>query len=115
MLHTNQSVPHIIAVSETWLDDSIPDGVVSLQDFSTIFRKDRTNRRGGGVLLLIRNGLSSHRRPDLEAWPESVWLKCLLRYFALETCSRLVTTAHHRPNAKTSFVSRKLSNYRLRE
>ena len=38
---------HILAFTETWLDNSISDGEVSLPGYS-IFRSDRTNGRGGG-------------------------------------------------------------------
>ncbi|XP_072014285.1 rotatin-like [Amphiura filiformis] len=45
------SSPSICALTETWLNDSIPNSVV-LQNYS-IFRSDRPNRRGGGVLLAL--------------------------------------------------------------
>ena len=39
---------HILAFTETWLDNSISDGEVSLPGYS-IFRSDRTNGRGNSV------------------------------------------------------------------
>ncbi len=53
----------IFSVSETWLDDSIPDSDISSNNF-TWFRWDR-NRRGGGVLVYVRECLPVRRRADL--------------------------------------------------
>ena len=66
----------IIALSETWLDESVPDSEVSLDNF-TIIRADRTRdsgkRRCGGVCLYINdrwcNNIKVHRKmctPNLE-------------------------------------------------
>ena len=40
----------IIAVTESWLDDSIESHEISLAGFQLPFRRDR-NRHGGGVLI----------------------------------------------------------------
>ena len=66
----------IIALTETWLDDSVSDDEVSLDNF-TIIRSDRTRNsgktRGGGLCLYINDrwcsNIKTHRRvcsPDLE-------------------------------------------------
>lgn len=47
----------IICVSETWLDQSTPDGLISLQGYK-IFRSDRPLRCGGGVAIYVRNGIT---------------------------------------------------------
>ena len=44
--------PDVIFLTETWLDDNIPDNCVSVSDF-TIARKDR-NKFGGRIMLYIR-------------------------------------------------------------
>ncbi len=46
----------LVAFSETWLDDSVPNALLSF-GFYTVVRKDRECRIGGGVALLIRRGL----------------------------------------------------------
>lgn len=56
---------HILAFTENWLDNSISDGEVSLPGYS-IFRSDRTNGRGGGVAVYVKETLSVIRRADLE-------------------------------------------------
>ncbi|KAK0135719.1 hypothetical protein N1851_028396 [Merluccius polli] len=66
----------IIALSETWLEESVSDSEVSLDNF-TIIRSDRTRHsgktRGGGVCLYINdrwcNNIKVHRKvctPNLE-------------------------------------------------
>ena len=47
----NVEKPHIIAITESWWDDSFNDGEVFPSDYS-VFRNDR-NRHGGGVALGI--------------------------------------------------------------
>ena len=67
----------IVAVTETWLDSSIPSSVVILNDNSyTIFRKDR-NRHGGGVMLAISNGLqpTAVDLPDTQTEIEIVFVQ----------------------------------------
>lgn len=56
--------PHIIGISETWLDDSILDSEISLAGYK-VERKDR-NRSGGGVATYISNTITSNRRSDIE-------------------------------------------------
>ncbi len=67
--------PHVIAVTESWLTPSVPNGALHVHGYDTVLRNDRSDdRRGGGVLLMIRNDLSRCKeRPDLRTWPESVW------------------------------------------
>ncbi len=49
------SLPDIIGVTETWLNDSIMNNEILSYDYS-IYRKDRSSR-GGGVLLAIHNSI----------------------------------------------------------
>ena len=46
----------ILAITETFLDDSVSDGEISGQ--YQIFRRDRS-RHGGGVLIMIRQGIAT--------------------------------------------------------
>ena len=48
--------PDIVVFTETWLDSSIPDSVVSMPLYS-VLRKDRINKIGGGVMMYIRNDI----------------------------------------------------------
>ena len=55
----------VIAITETWLDAGFMDFELGLKDYS-IHRRDRQDRRGGGVLLAVHRNLISIRRRDLE-------------------------------------------------
>ena len=63
----------ILTFSETWLDNSIRDDTVSLENFASPIRLDR-NRHGGGVAIYIRNTIPHRRRTDLEInGLEAIW------------------------------------------
>jgi len=47
----------IYFVTETWLNDSIYNGLLDPKSQFTVLRNDRTEHRGGGVCALIRNRL----------------------------------------------------------
>ena len=82
---SSQAPPHLNAVTETWLNASVPDSCLTIPSFSQVFRTDRSslsvspdgheNRRGGGVLLLVQESVKCRRRDDLQCWPESVWIE----------------------------------------
>ena len=54
----------IVGISETHLDSSIKDSLISIPNYK-ILRKDR-NRRSGGVCLYIKEHISCVRKYDLE-------------------------------------------------
>ena len=54
----------IACVCETWLHEGVLDNEI-LQGY-TIYRNDRLNNRGGGVLVAIKTNLRSIRRNNLE-------------------------------------------------
>ena len=55
----------IVAITETWLDNTIPDEVLKTSGYSTIFRRDR-NRHGGGTALMVSDSLVVSRLHDIE-------------------------------------------------
>ena len=55
----------VISITETWLDSSFMDFELGLNDYC-VHRKDRQDRRGGGVLLAVHADLLSIRTRDLE-------------------------------------------------
>lgn len=65
----------IIALTETWLDSTIPDQMLSIGGFLPPIRKDR-NRHGGGVLIYCADHLPVIPRPDLSTEAqESIWVE----------------------------------------
>ena len=56
----------IFFLAETWLDDTIPDGFVSISNYFFL-RRDRQHGIGGGVGVYFKSSLLVTRRPELEA------------------------------------------------
>jgi hypothetical protein len=59
--------PDILGVSETWLNNKLKDTDIASKEEYLIHRKDRTNRKGGGVMLMVKANIKSKRRDDLES------------------------------------------------
>lgn len=55
---------NVIALCETWLDQTIPTQEVDIPGFQ-LHRLDRLGSRGGGVCLYVKDGFVSRPRPDL--------------------------------------------------
>ena len=54
---------HVMAITETHLDSTFDDSLISIEGFS-MFRKDR-NRFGGGVAIYVKHHIPVKLRPDL--------------------------------------------------
>ena len=52
--------PGVFAITETWLDCSVPDSVILFHDYN-IYRKDRSSGLGGGVMFYVDNTFYSKR------------------------------------------------------
>ena len=51
--------PHIIGITESWANTDITDAELGLEGYA-MFRKDRTGRRRGGVLLYIKGTIPAY-------------------------------------------------------
>ena len=51
--------PHIICITESWANNEITDAELGLEGY-VMFRKDRMGKRGGGVLLYIRETIPAY-------------------------------------------------------
>ena len=84
----------VLVITESHLDTTIPDNIITLQGYHTPLRKDRqTNGRyGGGVLIYIAEQLTYKHRPELESeYFEHLWVDvCVNKY----TCT---VTSYYRP------------------
>ncbi|MEL6987305.1 MAG: endonuclease/exonuclease/phosphatase family protein, partial [Bacteroidota bacterium] len=88
----------VLCISETWLDESINDSVVNIQDFN-IYRNDKG--RGGGTCIYVRDDLLVNRiifdvdnRSDVDI--EDVWLSLQYKKFK----SFIVGSIYRHPHAK---------------
>ena len=62
--------PHIIGITESWANNDITDAELGLERYA-MFRKDRMGRRGGGVLLYIKDTIPAYEADCNEA----IWCK----------------------------------------
>ena len=67
--------PGIVAISETWLDPSVPDSNFLPPGYVTGCRADRKSRRGGGVFVLCQHTVSFKERRDFCCLSESAWME----------------------------------------
>ncbi len=66
-------LPDVISITETWLSEQIDNRELALPGFQ-LFRKDRDNRKGGGVATYVKNGLHVSEKTAKLTCPEAVWL-----------------------------------------
>jgi len=65
----------VLFISETFLKPDVPDCLYNIPGFN-IFRKDRVNKNGGGVMAFVNKKLSVIHRTDLEDIKlEILWLE----------------------------------------
>ena len=55
----NDIKPHIIGITESWANNDITNAELGLEGY-VMFRKDRIGRRGGGVLLYIKDTIPAY-------------------------------------------------------
>ena len=86
----------IIAITETWYKDSIGDAEICLLNY-VLYRCDRCNTIGGGVLLYIHESLQSvlcTPLNDVNIY-EAVWCTIQLK----NNDKMLVGVVYHSPNS----------------
>ena len=87
----------VIGVTETWLTDYITDSEI-LDTGYMIFRCDRIEQMGGGVLIAVKNDLNCCRRSDLETDLEMVCIELNL----LGSSKILLSTVYRPPDTTPS-------------
>ena len=67
---------HIIGITESWTNNYIPDAELGLAGY-VMFRKDKMGRRGGGVLLYIKETIPAYgvQFPEEADCNEAIWCK----------------------------------------
>ena len=68
--------PHLIGITESWANNDIRDAELGLEGY-VMFRKDRIGRRGGGVLLYIKETIPAYegQLKDEADCNEAIWCK----------------------------------------
>ena len=70
--------PHIIGITESWAITDITDAELGLTGY-VMFRRDRVGRRGGGVILNVKESVQAYEiKLESEAdYDEAVWCKII--------------------------------------
>jgi hypothetical protein len=78
----------VLALTETWLDGSIQDDMIELENY-TLYRKDR-HRHGGGVMFYINQSIPSFVCTDINFASEilCVDIRLLSKKLLLSVCYR---------------------------
>ena len=76
--------PHIIGITESWANNDITNAELGLEGY-VMFRKDRIGRRGGGVLLYIKDTTPAyevqlHEEADCN---EAIWCNLVTGHTAV--------------------------------
>ena len=53
------SDPHIVAITESWATTDISDAELGMTGY-VMFRKDRLERSGGGIILYIKDSIQAY-------------------------------------------------------
>ena len=85
----------IVCVCETWLHEGVLDNEI-LQGY-TIYRKDRLDNRGGGVLVAVKNDLCSIKRNYRE---ESKCVLVMVEVFPSAGLKLIIRVFHRTNNDK---------------
>jgi hypothetical protein len=81
----------IFVITETWLNEHISSDSFAIPGYSTIIRRDREGRLGGGIAIDTSNLLVVKQRPDLEiAGLKLLWIEIRLNqnHFLCCVCYR---------------------------
>ena len=76
--------PHIIGITESWANNDITNAELGLEGY-VMFRKDRIGRRGGGVLLYIKDTIPAYEVQLQEEADcnEAIWCNLVTRHTAV--------------------------------
>ena len=94
----------IYCLSEIFLRETIIDSYLSIDGY-TFVRKDRLNKKRGGLLMYIREGISYKRREAFEGLTETICIE--IKYS--NRCI-LLTSVYRPPNNDSDSIQHWLSN-----
>ena len=99
MLSNRGSDLDILSINESFLNASHDDSLAELNNFN-MYRKDRVNKKGGGIIIYVKNQLISTRRVDLEhSHIECVWIELTVSNHK----NILVGSFYRPPNSKVDW------------
>ena len=94
MMHKKST--DILAITETWLDNSWTDNELVITGYN-LFRRDRKTAQGGGIIVYTHNSLSAERRSDVE----SGQIEQISIEFKQFRCAPILLSCFYRPPDST--------------
>ena len=85
---------HIIGITESWANNDITDAELGLEGYA-MFRKDRMGRRGGGMVLYIKDTIPAyevHLQEEAD-FNEAIWCKLVTGHITVT-----IGVVYHCPN-----------------
>ena len=76
--------PHVIGITESWANEDIVDAELALTGY-VMFRKDRQERRGGGVILYVKESIQAYEitlKSEADS-VEAIWCNIVTRNLTL--------------------------------
>ena len=100
LLLSNPESIDILGVCETFLNDKISSNVLSIKGYN-MERRDRKDKKGGGILMYLSNEITYKRRDDLELGDiESIWIEVKFKY----SKPILVCSAYRPPSSNREWI-----------
>ena len=97
----SHSKKHILGLCETFLINEIQDSEIQIPNFNCI-RRDRDNRKGGGIVVYIKDNIPFKHRLDLNTCSlESVWIEIMFP----NAKSFLINFIYRPPDSAIDWVS----------
>ena len=98
----------IAIITETWLSDECPNEAVILDGYS-LHRKDRVDKKGGGVAIYLKNSLPCKRWFENEnPGFETIWITVRPQKLPSNIGQLIVVAVYHPPDAKNHLMLRHL-------
>ena len=94
-IHGLDKVFDVIAISETWLKDSMNINEFSLQNYS-MYNINRQSKRGGGVLLYVLNKYDVQTRNDMSFCEDDVF-ECITVELEIPNAKNIMLSCGYRP------------------
>ena len=92
--------PHFLGLCETFLTDNVHNDLLHINNY-IIERRDRSHKKGGGLLVYIDANLTYKRRNDLETTDiESLWLEVSGKHCK----SFLINFIYRPPNSSQTWI-----------
>ena len=80
--------PHVIGITESWVNEDIVDAELALTGY-VMFRKDIRERRGGGVILYIKESIQAYEitlRSEADI-VEATMITAVIRHNHVPSCT----------------------------